>query len=60
MQGTAEAVVVKNKFLQDEDGSTSHQFSNGPFLNRFLVFQDGIFSERGSCVFNSFMILVSF
>ena len=60
MQGTAEAVDVKNKFLQDVDGPTFHHFSNGPSLNRILVFQDHVADgERGSYVFNS-LISVSF
>ena len=50
MQGTAEAVDVKNKLLQDVNGPTSHHFSNGPFLNRILVFQDHVGGERGSYV----------
>ena len=36
MQGTTEAVGVKNKFLQDLNGPTSYHFSNGPSLNRIL------------------------
>ena len=59
MQGTAEAVDVKNKFLQDEDGPTFHHFSNGPSLNRILVFQDHVGGDGGSYVFNS-LISVSF
>ena len=42
MQGTAEAVEVKNKFLQDVNGPTS-SFS----------MQDHVGGERGSYVFNS-------
>ena len=57
MQGTAEAVDVKNKFLQDVDGPTFHHFSNGPSLNRIVVFQDHVGSGRGSYVFN---LLISF
>ena len=59
MQGTTEAVDVKNKFLQDVNGPTSYHFSNGPSLNRILVFQDHVGGERDSYVFNS-LILVSF
>ena len=57
MQGTAEAADVKNKFLQDVDGPTFHHFSNGPSLNRIVVFQDHVGSGRGSYVFN---LLISF
>ena len=53
MQGTAEAVDVKNKFLQGLDGPTFHHFSNGPSLNRIVVFQDHVGGESGSYVFNS-------
>ena len=60
MQGTAEAVDAKNKFLQDVNCSTSYHFSNGPSLNRILVFQDHVVGERGSYVFNSSLISVSF
>ena len=42
MQGTTEAVDVKNIFLQDVKGPTSYHFSNGPSLNRILVFQDHV------------------
>ena len=59
MQGTAEAVDVKNKFLQDVDGPTFQDFSNGPSLNRIVVFQDHVGGERGTRVFNS-LITVSF
>ena len=59
MQGTAEAVDVKNKFPQDVDGPTFHHFSNDPSLNRIVVFQDHVGGERGSYVFNS-LISVSF
>ena len=59
MQGTAEAVDVKNKFLQDVDGPTFHHFSNGPSLNRIDVFQGHVGGERGSYVFNV-LISVSF
>ena len=59
MQGTAEAVDVKNKFLQDVDGPTFQDFSNGPSLNRIVMSQDHVCSERGSCVLNS-LISVSF
>ena len=59
MQGTAKAVDMKNKFLQDVNGPTSHHFSNGPSLNRVLVFQDHFGGERGSYAFNS-LISVSF
>ena len=48
MQGTAEAVDVKNKFLQDVNGPTSCHFSHGPSLNRILVSQDHVGDERGS------------
>ena len=58
MQGTAQVVDVKNKFLQDVDGPTFHHFSNGPSLNRIVVFQDHVGGERGSYVFNS-LIAVS-
>ena len=37
MQGTAKAVDVKNKFLQDVDGPTFQDFFNGPSLNRIVV-----------------------
>ena len=58
MQGTVEAVHVKNKSLQDVDGPTFHDhFSNGPSLNRIVVFQDHVGSGRGSYVFN---LLISF
>ena len=50
---------MKNKFLQDVDGPTFHHFSNGPSLNRIVVFQDHVGGERGSYVFNS-LISVSF
>ena len=53
MQGTARAVDVKNKFPQDVDGPIFHHFSNGPSLNRIVVFQDHVGGERGSYVFNS-------
>ena len=53
IQETAEAVDVKNKFLQDVNGPTSYYFSNGPSVNRFLVFHDHVGGERGSYVFNS-------
>ena len=59
MQGTAEAVDVKNKFLQDVDGPTFHHFSNGPSRNRIVVFQDHVGGERGSYVCNS-LISISF
>ena len=59
MQGTAEAVDGKNKFLQDVKGPASYHFSNCPSLNRILVFQDDVGNERGSYVFNS-LISVSF
>ena len=59
MQGTAEAVDVKNKFLQDVDGPTFQDFFNGPSLNRIVVFQDHVRGERGSYVLNS-LISVSF
>ena len=59
MQGTAEAVDVENKFLQDVDGPTFHLFSNGSSLNRIVVFQDHVDGERGSYIFNS-LISVSF
>ena len=59
MQGTAEAVDAKNKFLQDANGPTSYHFSNGPSLDRILVFQDHVGGERDSYVFNS-SISVSF
>ena len=59
MQGIAEAVDVKNKFLQDVDGPTFHHFSNDPSLNRIVVFQDHVGGERGSYVFN-LLISVSF
>ena len=48
MQGTAEAVDVKSKFLQDKNDPTSHHISNGPSLNRIVVFQDDVGGERGS------------
>ena len=51
MQGIAEAVDVKNKFLQDVDGPTFHHFSNGPSLNRIVVFQDQVDGEKGSYTF---------
>ena len=57
MQGTAEAVDAKNKFLQNVDSPTFHHFSNGPSLNRILVFQDHVGGERGSYVFNSLISL---
>ena len=38
----AEAADLKNKFLQDVDGPTFHHFSNGPSLNRIVVFQDHV------------------
>ena len=59
MQGTAEAVDVKNKFLQDVNGPTSYHFSNCPSLNRILMFQDHAGGETGSYVLNS-LISVSF
>ena len=42
MQGTAKAVDVKNKFLQDVDGPTFQDFFNGPSLNPTVVFQDHV------------------
>ena len=48
MQGKAEEVDVKSKFLPDENGPTSHHFSYGPSLNRILVFQDDVSGEKGS------------
>ena len=51
MQGTTEAVDVKNIFLQDVKGPTSYHFSNGPSLNRILVFQDHVGNGRGSYIF---------
>ena len=59
MQGTAEAVDVKYKFLQDVKRPASHQVFNGPSLNRNLEFQDHVGGKRGSYVFNS-LISVSF
>ena len=37
MQGTAEAVDVKNKFLQDVNGPTSNHFSNGPSCSKITL-----------------------
>ena len=50
---------MKNEFLQDVYGPTSHYLSNGPSLNRILVFQDYVGGDKGSYVFNS-LISVSF
>ena len=44
---------VKNKFLQDVNGPSSHRLSNGSSLNRIIVFQDRVSGERGSYDFIS-------
>ena len=54
MQGTAKAMDVKYKFLQNVNCPTFHHFSNGPSLNRILVFpEDHVSGEKGWQVFNS-------